>query len=164
MKAPCPPPCKDSSCQLLFCLSMMMIRFHSIEYVAEPTPKKEVKACFQCKGADACQPDKLDGSEIRTSGAFGGSNLYCYTVRQRQCLFSHHLSMFIFNRNSILRQALLLLVAVSALVNHWIRILNVMLSTIFAVMKIYATSKQLVSVRNKTMFSNKANIFDFMKI
>lgn len=45
----------------------------------QPTEKKEVKACYQCKGADACRPERLDGSEIRTSGAFGASNLYCYT-------------------------------------------------------------------------------------
>lgn len=51
--------------------------------VAEITEKKEVKACFQCKGADACRPERLDGSEIRTSGAFGASNLYCYTVGWR---------------------------------------------------------------------------------
>ncbi|CAF1284436.1 unnamed protein product [Adineta steineri] len=48
-----------------------------------PTPKattkKEVKACYQCKGAENCKPEKLDGSEIRTSGAFGGKNLYCFT-------------------------------------------------------------------------------------
>ncbi|CAF3964432.1 unnamed protein product [Rotaria magnacalcarata] len=54
VKAPCPPPAKISA-------------------------KKEVKACYQCKGAEGCKPEKLDGSEIRTSGAFGGKNLYCYT-------------------------------------------------------------------------------------
>jgi hypothetical protein len=48
--------------------------------IAKPTAKKEVKACYQCKGAEACKPDKLEGAEIRTSGAFGAKNLYCYTV------------------------------------------------------------------------------------
>ncbi|UJR21676.1 hypothetical protein I4U23_024753 [Adineta vaga] len=47
--------------------------------LAKVTPKKEVKACYQCKGAEACKPEKLDGAEIRTSGAFGAKNLYCYT-------------------------------------------------------------------------------------
>jgi len=54
MKAPCPPPSKI-------------------------TPKQAVKACYQCKGAENCKPEKLEGSEIRTSGAFGAKNLYCYT-------------------------------------------------------------------------------------
>ncbi|CAF4044472.1 unnamed protein product [Rotaria sp. Silwood2] len=53
-KAPCPPPDKI-------------------------TAKKAVKACYQCKGAEACKAEKLEGSEIRTSGAWGGRNLYCYT-------------------------------------------------------------------------------------
>ncbi len=48
------------------------------------TPKKEVKACYKCKNAESCKPEKLDGSEIRTSGAFGGKNLYCYTVGERK--------------------------------------------------------------------------------
>ena len=50
-------------------------------HIAKATPKQEVKACYTCKNADSCKPDKLTGSEIRTSGAFGGKNLYCYTVR-----------------------------------------------------------------------------------
>ncbi|CAF0871854.1 unnamed protein product [Adineta steineri] len=44
-----------------------------------PTPRKEVKACYKCKGAEACRPDKLSGTELRTSGIFGAKNLYCYT-------------------------------------------------------------------------------------
>ena len=52
--------------------------------LAKVTPKKEVKACYQCKGAEACKPEKLDGAEIRTSGAFGAKNLYCYTVRKKK--------------------------------------------------------------------------------
>lgn len=48
--------------------------------VATITRKAEVKACHTCKGAEACKPEKLTNSEIRTSGAFGGKNLYCYTV------------------------------------------------------------------------------------
>ncbi|CAF3710705.1 unnamed protein product [Rotaria sp. Silwood1] len=43
------------------------------------TSKKAVKACYQCKGSEACKAEKLEGSEIRTSGAWGGKNLYCYT-------------------------------------------------------------------------------------
>lgn len=43
------------------------------------TEKKEVKACYSCKGSDACRPENLKLSDIRTSGAFGASNLYCYT-------------------------------------------------------------------------------------
>ncbi|CAF1019519.1 unnamed protein product [Rotaria sp. Silwood1] len=54
MKAPCPPPEKI-------------------------TPEREVKACYQCKGEEQCRPQNLEGSEIRTSGAFGAKNLYCYT-------------------------------------------------------------------------------------
>jgi len=52
--APCPPPPKT-------------------------TPKNEVKACYECNGADACRPHRLGGSQIRTSAAFGAKNLYCYT-------------------------------------------------------------------------------------
>jgi hypothetical protein len=52
----------------------------SFTFLAKVTPKNEVKACFQCKNAESCKPEKLDGSEIRTSGAFGGKNLYCFTV------------------------------------------------------------------------------------
>lgn len=48
--------------------------------IAKEEPKQEVKACYQCKGAENCSPDKLDGSEIRTSSALGAKNLYCYTV------------------------------------------------------------------------------------
>ncbi|CAF1414980.1 unnamed protein product, partial [Adineta steineri] len=44
-----------------------------------PTPRKEVKACYKCKGAEACRPDKLSGTELRTSSIFGANNLYCYT-------------------------------------------------------------------------------------
>ena len=58
-------------------------RFASLSFlfiIAEITEKKEVKACYQCKGADACRPERLDGSEIRTSSLLGASNLYCYTV------------------------------------------------------------------------------------
>jgi len=48
-----------------------------------PTPgqehKEEVKACYQCKGVENCRPEKLDGTEIRTSAVLGAKNLYCYT-------------------------------------------------------------------------------------
>ncbi|CAF2647316.1 unnamed protein product [Rotaria sp. Silwood2] len=53
-QAPCPPPPKV-------------------------TPKQEVKACYQCKGFDACRPERLEKTEIRTSAIFGAKNLYCYT-------------------------------------------------------------------------------------
>ncbi|CAF1221697.1 unnamed protein product [Rotaria magnacalcarata] len=54
MRAPCPPAVKA-------------------------TQKQEVKACHECKGAENCKTEKLDGFNIRTSSAFGASNLYCYT-------------------------------------------------------------------------------------
>jgi len=50
-----------------------------------------VKACHVCKGAEACKPEKLSGSDIRTSGAFGGKNLYCYTVCKRKLFYVFHL-------------------------------------------------------------------------
>jgi len=43
------------------------------------TPQQEVKACYQCKGVEACRPGRLQGAEIRTSAAFGAKNLYCFT-------------------------------------------------------------------------------------
>ena len=46
------------------------------------TPKKDVKACYECKGVDACRPEQLEGSEIRTSALLGAKNLYCYTVSE----------------------------------------------------------------------------------
>ena len=52
--APCPPPPKS-------------------------TPKQDVKACYECNGVEACRPERLAGSEIRTSSLFGAKNLYCYT-------------------------------------------------------------------------------------
>jgi hypothetical protein len=87
--SPCPPPGKFffydhivfKEKKILFC------------FIAKATPKKEVKACYQCKGADACKPEKLQGSEIRTSGAFGGKNLYCYTVCREKYI---HFYFFIF--------------------------------------------------------------------
>ncbi|CAF1329825.1 unnamed protein product [Didymodactylos carnosus] len=48
-------------------------------FIEKVTGKTEVKACYKCKGADNCDPNKLKGQEIRTSGAFGGKNLYCYS-------------------------------------------------------------------------------------
>jgi len=42
-------------------------------------PKQEVKACYECKGVDACRPERLSGTEIRTSSVLGAKNLYCYT-------------------------------------------------------------------------------------
>lgn len=55
--------------------------------LADSTPKQEVKACFQCKGADACRPESLSGTEIRTSAVLGASNLYCYTVGKAMRMF-----------------------------------------------------------------------------
>ncbi|CAF0896508.1 unnamed protein product [Adineta steineri] len=44
------------------------------------TPQKEVKACYECKGYDACRPERLhQGAEIRTSSVLGAKNLYCFT-------------------------------------------------------------------------------------
>jgi len=63
--------CRTSSCNK-----------HSIS-PCPPTPgitqKEEVKACYQCKGADNCRPENLAGAEIRTSAVLGAKNLYCYT-------------------------------------------------------------------------------------
>jgi hypothetical protein len=55
------------------------------------TPQQEVKACYECKGVDACRPGRLQGSEIRTSSAFGSKSLYCYTVSRKIsiCSFFH---------------------------------------------------------------------------
>jgi len=44
--------------------------------------KKDVKACYECTGLDACRPERLHGGSIRTSAVFGAGNLYCYTVRR----------------------------------------------------------------------------------
>lgn len=65
-------------------------------FLADNTPKQEVKACFQCKGADACRPENLAGAEIRTSAVLGASNLYCYTVRQTKRMFFLDMNVFIF--------------------------------------------------------------------
>ena len=72
--APCPPPGKFPQ------FNIVRMSILSSSTIAKITTKKEVKACYQCKGQEACKPEKLTGSEIRTSGAFGGKNLYCYTV------------------------------------------------------------------------------------
>lgn len=60
------------------------IRKTTIEFVAKATPKQEVKACYECKGVEACRPRRLSESSIRTSAVFGASNLYCYTVKIRK--------------------------------------------------------------------------------
>jgi len=44
------------------------------------TAKGDVKACYECKGVDACRPERLQNSEIRTSSVLGAKNLHCYTV------------------------------------------------------------------------------------
>ncbi|CAF0856578.1 unnamed protein product, partial [Didymodactylos carnosus] len=41
--------------------------------------EQEVKVCYQCKGAQNCKPENLHKQELKTSGAFGGKNLYCYS-------------------------------------------------------------------------------------
>ncbi len=137
-KAPCPPPCK--------CLLFRRIK-EFIMFIAKPTPKKEVKACYQCEGAHACRPEKLEGAEIRTSSAFGAKNLYCYTVCKKIQL-SQCFICFMFDRNSIQRQVSLSLVVVLDLAKLLTKILNAMLSIIYAAMKICATMIQLVSVLN----------------
>jgi len=99
-----------------------------------------VKACYQCKGAEACKPENLGGAEIRTSAVLGASNLYCYTVCR--IFFPNELShfrFFVFFRNSILKQVKLLLVVVSDLVKHLINISNAMLNIIYVAMKTCAT-------------------------
>ncbi len=64
--------------------------------LAKITAKKEVKACYSCKNADSCKPEKLTGSEIRTSGVFGAKNLYCYTVCKRKLFYLfHHSNLFL---------------------------------------------------------------------
>ncbi|CAF2736557.1 unnamed protein product [Rotaria sp. Silwood2] len=72
--------CRDrfhTCCRTPFCNKHMKAPCPPSEKI---TAEKEVKACYQCKGAENCRPEQLDGSEIRTSGAFGAKNLYCYTV------------------------------------------------------------------------------------
>ena len=49
-------------------------------FLADQGPKQEVKACYQCKGAENCRPERLSAAEIRTSAVLGASNLYCFTV------------------------------------------------------------------------------------
>jgi hypothetical protein len=56
-------------------------------FLASVTEKQEVKACYQCKGAEACKPERLPGSEIRTSAVLGAKNLYCYTVCRKKNVF-----------------------------------------------------------------------------
>ena len=52
-------------------------------FLADVGPKQEVKACYECKGVEACRPERLSGAEIRTSAVLGASNLYCYTVSEK---------------------------------------------------------------------------------
>ena len=119
-------------------------------FAAKVTPKQEVKACYKCKGAENCKPEKLDGSEIRTSGAFGGKNLYCYTVSiwKLQSLSWGLSLIFPRLRNSTQRLDLLSLVVVLVSASHWIKISNATLNITYAVTRICATSKLLVSVSN----------------
>jgi hypothetical protein len=66
-------------------------------FSANATPKEEVKACYQCKGAEACQPSNLAGAEIRTSAVLGAKNLYCFTVcREKRCFLSEVNSHYLF--------------------------------------------------------------------
>ena len=78
--APCPPPGKFPQLNIVHTFIPPLLSLSLFAKIAKITSKKEVKACYQCKGQEACKPEKLTGSEIRTSGAFGGKNLYCYTV------------------------------------------------------------------------------------
>jgi len=97
-------------------------------------PKGEVKACYECKGVEACQPQNLPQNQIRTSAVLGASNLYCFT-------------------NLILKQVKLLLVVVSDLVKFLINILNAMLNIIDVVMKIYVIHIHMVIVHVKIMLT-----------
>jgi len=117
-----------------------------------------VKACHTCKGAEACKPEKLDGSKIRTSGAFGGKNLYCYTVCKRKlfCVFhlivlfvKYYYSFFLLCRNLIQRQVYLSLVVLLDLVKQSIKISNAMPSIFYVAMKTCATIIRLVFVPNQ---------------
>lgn len=120
-------------------------------YLENITSKKAVKACFVCKGAENCKPEKLDGSEIRTSGAFGGKNLYCYTVWSWKRNLSFCLNNLFPHRNSIQKQAKLLLVVVLVLVKPLIRISNATQNIIYAAMKTCVINKQLVLVLNQML-------------
>ena len=120
---------------------------------AQATPKQEVKACYQCKGEDACRPERLSGSEIRTSGAFGAKNLYCFTVCARVPLCRPYPVRLRLSRNSIPRQAPLLPVVVSDSVKVSTRISNVMPNTICAATRICATLKRLASALNHSTLS-----------
>lgn len=65
----------------LCCRSSLCNR-HTISPCPPPPktePKNEVKACYECKGVENCQADRLPGGSIRTSSVLGASNLYCYT-------------------------------------------------------------------------------------
>ena len=62
-------------------------------FLAKATPKQEVKACYECKGVDACRSGRLSGSSIRTSAVFGAKNLYCYTVSGKNIHFFFHLQI-----------------------------------------------------------------------
>lgn len=136
------------------------------DFLATDTPKQEVKACYQCKGAEACKPERLPGAEVRTSAVLGAKNLYCYTVCGKIFINKPILMIyFVYNRNFIQKQVKLLLVVLLDLVNHSINILNAMLNIIYAAMKICATIKQLVPVLNHTTinimityFKNKLTI------
>ncbi|CAF0793187.1 unnamed protein product [Didymodactylos carnosus] len=63
-------------CEKAFCNTDMVAPCPPAERVTE---KKEVKACYQCKGAANCETEKLSGSDVRVSAALGGSTLYCYS-------------------------------------------------------------------------------------
>ena len=121
-------------------------------FSAKVEPKSEVKACYECKGVEACRADQLSTGSIRTSAVLGASNLYCYTVCLKKYIESiNHFLVFISHRNLILKQVMLSLVVVSDLVKSSINILNAMLNTIYVAMKTCVTLKQLAIVLDQIM-------------
>ena len=82
-RAPCPPQGK----QYPFCHIFLSKKRILSCFIAKVVEKKGVKACYQCQGPDECRSERLGAGSIRTSSAFGGSNLYCYTVCRNQKYF-----------------------------------------------------------------------------
>ena len=114
-----------------------------LPFVAQATPNNEVKACYECKGADACRPERLGGSEIRSSSVFGAKNLYCYMVRRiTPNLTSCHWRIIIgylycMDRNSIRRLAILSLVVLLDFAKHSTNLLSAMLTlTYVAILRV----------------------------
>ena len=119
--------------------------------IAEATQKKDVKACYECKGAEACRPERLQGTEIRTSAILGAKNLYCYTVRSGNIsLWCFHRHLYRTNRNLTHRRVPQLLVVLSDLVNYSTSLSSATPRITCAAMKTCATSTLSVSVQELT--------------